>query len=357
MIATELWVLPLTFIFSAWLTPRLAARAGSLLADRPNERSLHSSPMPRTGGAAILASLVIGSVAQRAVELLSGRAAGAEGSYFSMLGAAALPLAAVSMLDDRRGVPVAARLAVHVSVAAAVVSGLGLTVRRVSLPLAGQLPLGVIALPLTVVALVWFLNLYNFMDGMDGLAGSMTVIGCGFLAIAGGLKDHGSLVRLSLLLAAATGGFLLHNLPPAKVFLGDGGSITLGFIVGVLSLVGVRDGVFDPWFPVLAFSPFLFDATYTVLRRLVRGNPPWRAHRDHLYQRAVLSGWSQLRTLRWSVLLMCLAGASGLLYPSRGEAGRLVILLLWGLSYALVVGAVRRLESRIPSDKPAPSRQ
>ncbi len=148
----------------------------------------------------------------------------------------------------------------------------------------------------------------------------------------------------------------MHNLPPAKVFLGDAGSITLGFIVGVLALVGVRDEVFDPWSPALAFSPFLFDATYTFLRRLVWGNLPWRAHRDHLYQRAVLSGWSSPRTLRWSVPLMCLAGASGLLYSSRGEAGRLLILLLWGLFYALVVGAVRRLESRIPPAKAAPIR-
>jgi UDP-N-acetylmuramyl pentapeptide phosphotransferase/UDP-N-acetylglucosamine-1-phosphate transferase len=356
MIAPELWVVPLTFVFSAWLTPRLAARAGSLLLDRPNERSLHSSPIPRTGGAAILASLVLGSLAQIGAEVLSGRAPAGEASFFGMLGAAALPLAAVSFLDDRRGVPVAARLAVHFSVAAVVVVGLGLAVHRIPLHLAGELSLGVLALPLTVVALVWFVNLYNFMDGMDGLAGSMTVIGCGVLALAGTLEAHGSLVRLSLLLAAATGGFLLHNLPPAKVFLGDAGSITLGFIVGVLALVGVRDEVFDPWSPALAFSPFLFDATYTFLRRLVRGNLPWRAHRDHLYQRAVLSGWSPPRTLRWSVLLMCLAGASGLLYSSRGEAGRLLILLLWGLFYAFVAGAVRRLESRIPPAKTAPIR-
>ena len=299
--AADLAILTVVFLASAWLTGRFAAgRIASRILDRPTERSLHAVPLPRTGGVAILASLFAGT-ALMAVWRPAVRATG-----LGWLGVPVLALAAVSLWDDRRGLPPGLRLSVHLVACGIVVRGLDLSVDRIHVPLLGEVRFGVLAFPLTVLALTWFVNLYNFMDGMDGLAGGMTVIGCGFLALAAARAEDPLVVRFCLLVAAAAGGFLLYNRPPAKIFLGDVGSIPLGFLAGVFSLLGIRDGAFDVWFPFLVFSPFLFDATFTLARRIARGEQPWKAHREHLYQRTVLAGWSQRKTLVAACALMAL---------------------------------------------------
>jgi UDP-GlcNAc:undecaprenyl-phosphate/decaprenyl-phosphate GlcNAc-1-phosphate transferase len=297
MVTTAALAMAAAFGVSAWSAVLLSrAGAGSRFLDRPNERSLHQVPVPRTGGLAVLAGLASGAAVLLAVggRVLTGMPADA------WLAGAALALAAVSLLDDWKGISPAIRLAVHLAACAAAALALHLFAPRALFGL------------LAVVALAWFVNLYNFMDGMDGLAGSMTVIGCAVLAIGAGRAGDLRLAIASLVVAAATAGFLVSNLPPARVFLGDVGSIPLGFFCGVLSLTGVSRGDFRPWFPILVFAPFLFDATATLARRLLAGEAPWRAHRDHLYQRLVLKGWSQGRMLAWAVALMLAAGSAAL---------------------------------------------
>jgi UDP-N-acetylmuramyl pentapeptide phosphotransferase/UDP-N-acetylglucosamine-1-phosphate transferase len=142
-----------------------------------------------------------------------------------------------------------------------------------------------------VLWLIAVLNLYNFMDGMDGLAGTQAAgAGC---ALAAGFAAHGhlDLAALALVMAAGSAGFLLHNAPPARIFMGDAGSTFLGFGFAALAITGVARP--DPLpFAVapLALAPFLLDGTFTLFRRLFRGEVIWRAHRTHLYQRAVGSG-------------------------------------------------------------------
>jgi len=298
MVTTAALAVAAAFGVSAWSAVLLCrAGKGSRFLDRPNERSLHQVPVPRTGGLAVLAGLVAGVAVLAALggRVLSGAPADA------YLAGSALTLAAVSLLDDWKGVSPAIRLAVHLAACAAAVLALHLFAARPAL-------YGLVS----VVALAWFVNLYNFMDGMDGLAGSMTVIGCAVLAIGAGRAGDLSLALASLVVSAAAAGFLVFNFPPAEIFLGDVGSIPLGFICGSLSLAGVSRGDFGPWFPILVFAPFLFDATTTLARRLARGEVPWRAHRDHLYQRLVLAGWSQGRTLAWAVAVMVAAGCAAL---------------------------------------------
>jgi UDP-N-acetylmuramyl pentapeptide phosphotransferase/UDP-N-acetylglucosamine-1-phosphate transferase len=262
-----------------WL---LLGRFRTFALDRPNERSLHERPVPRSGGIALLAGVLV-SLAFGAGEL------------WLPIGLA-LALAVLSLLDDLRGLPTAARLAAHLTAAGA---------------LAWYLlsPMHPLELAVLAVAVAWMTNLYNFMDGSDGLAGGMALIGFGAYAVAAGSGGHGALLALTLALAAAALGFLLFNFPPAKIFLGDVGSVPLGFLAGALGLQGWRDDLWPLWFPAVVFAPFIADASATLVRRALRGEKVWQAHREHYYQRLVRLGFGHRGTayVAYALMLICAA--------------------------------------------------
>jgi UDP-N-acetylmuramyl pentapeptide phosphotransferase/UDP-N-acetylglucosamine-1-phosphate transferase len=332
----------LVFLLAYGATRYLCSPAAWLRQlDHPNERSLHAVPTPRTGGLAILGSLMLGFAASQV-----WFADGAEDQVSRWIIGAALLIGAVSFWDDRMGLPPGLRFGVHSAAAVAVVVGTGLTVPQISLPLLGTWVLGLLGPPLAVLFLMWMTNLYNFMDGMDGFAGGMTVVGFGFLAYMALRGGQPGLAALACLIIGATGGFLVYNVPPARIFMGDVGSASLGFLAGALSLKGVQEQAFDFWVPVLIFSPFLVDATMTLLQRLLRGEKVWQAHREHYYQRLVLSGWSHRKTVVVEYLLMLGCGGSAVLYSHAGERGQLGILAGWAVLYVVLARGVSRVEWR-----------
>ncbi len=164
---------------------------------------------------------------------------------------------------------------------------------------------------LTLLLVVWMINLYNFMDGMDGLAGGMAVFGFGALAILGWRGDELAYALTCASIAATAGGFLTANFPPARLFLGDLGSTSLGLLAAALALQGSALELFPLWVAGLAFSPFILDATATLVRRAFRGDRLWQAHRSHHYQRLVLAGWSHRRVMlrAWALMAACAACA------------------------------------------------
>ena len=262
----------------------LVARFARVALDQPNERSLHERPVPRTGGIALLAGAATSVAFGAAALWLPLALAGA--------------LAALSFADDLRGVPTGVRLAAHLA-AASVVVWYWLT------------PMDTWQMALLVLAVAWITNLYNFMDGSDGLAGGMTLIGFGSYALAAALAGHVPLAALSVALAAAAAAFLTLNFPPARIFLGDVGSVPLGFLAAALGVAGWRDDVWPLWFPLLVFGPFIGDATLTLLRRLARGERVWQAHREHYYQRLVRMGAGHRgAALTGYALMLCCAGAA-----------------------------------------------
>ena len=190
------------------------------------------------------------------------------------------------------------------------------------------------------LAIAWATNLYNFMDGADGLAGGMGAIGFAALGIAALDGGEPALATICIALASACAGFLAHNFPPARVFMGDCGAIPLGFLAGALGLHGALIGAWPSWFAPLVFSPFIVDATLTLARRVLRGEPFWRAHRDHGYQRLVLAGWSKRRLAVASWALMLAASASALAARGSGERERCAILFVWLAVYAALATAV-----------------
>jgi UDP-N-acetylmuramyl pentapeptide phosphotransferase/UDP-N-acetylglucosamine-1-phosphate transferase len=339
---------------SWWLTGKLANREAPLLPiDHPNERSLHQIPTPRTGGLAIMMSFVVGLVG-----LAAGGGWPASHESASVWGwststwivGLTLVLAVVSFCDDYRGLPIAVRLASQVAAACIVVIGSRLAPSGIQVPLLGTIEFGWLSLALAIIFLVWMTNLYNFMDGMDGFAGGMTLLGCSLLASLAWQGKHETVLALAALLAGAALGFLIYNFPPARIFMGDVGSVPAGFLIGSLILMGCRDGLFSLWVPLIIFSPFIVDATVTLIRRACCGERLWAAHRNHYYQRVVLLGWGHRKTVLAEYALMMLCGALAWGYQLGDDQGKAAILGAWGalmIVALLSVHLAERLTSRV----------
>lgn len=297
----------LSFLILLALLKSGAARY--LAMDEPNQRSLHTVPVPRVGGIAIvIAALTAWSLHPESKLVLA------------LLTAA---LAVISSVDDRKGLPVVLRLAVHGLVALIVVSDLAVE----NLWLAAGL----------VSYVVWMTNCYNFMDGSDGLAGGMALFGFSAYGVAAYLAGAEALAAMSFAMAAAAGGFLVFNFPPAKVFMGDGGSIPMGFLSASLGLLGWQQGLWPLWFPVFVFSPFVVDAGVTLLRRILRGERVWQAHREHYYQRLIRMGWGHRRTALTEYALMAGVIVSALVALRVSQHYQSLILAGWCALYGAMM--------------------
>ena len=293
--------------------------------DLPGARSLHSAPVPRTGGLALVAAVIAtGALVQ---------VNGGPWPWLETLLAAALCI--VSLIDDKRGLPVTLRLATH-GCAALLYVGILLVQGRgadASLPVWIWLPLAL----LTIVAMT---NFYNFMDGSNGLAGGMALIGFGTFAIAAGAAQPSiallSLALLSLALAGSALGFLLFNWR-GRIFMGDGGSVPLGFLAAGIGLAGWLAGAWTLWFPALVFAPFIVDASVTLLQRWRRGERVSQAHRDHYYQRLVRMGMSHARVALGEYALMLACAAAALALPRFEVIGQALIFATIALPFLLLM--------------------
>jgi UDP-N-acetylmuramyl pentapeptide phosphotransferase/UDP-N-acetylglucosamine-1-phosphate transferase len=342
----------LVFLTSIWLTNRLSSPTSRLrLLDHPNERSLHDTPIPRTGGLAILASLGAGLVLAGSLAFIAGKLQVIETGRIPWFGGMILLIAVVSLWDDWAELPPVVRLGVHGLAAAGMAIGAGLRIDEIGFPVLGARSLGWLAVPVTILFLIWMTNLYNFMDGMDGFASGMAVIGFSFLSFLAWQGGYAFMGLLSLLTVGAAAGFLFYNRPPARIFMGDVGSTLLGFLAGALSVLGIAQKLFDFWVPVLIFSPFIFDATATLLRRALKGEKVWQAHREHYYQRLVLVGWSHRKTVLLEYFLMIACGSSAVGYTKLNEADRLTLLIAWVFIYSGLALGVRLTEQRSKSRK------
>ena len=312
--------------FLTWALLFALLRSGLALriaVDKPNPRSLHRGVVPRIGGLAMTGvALVAMSIIAPSLQVI-------------MVTAVALTL--LFAVDDRRGLSVRTRLCAQIISAA---------VAAYTLQSAAPWWL----MLLIAVATVWSMNLYNFMDGSDGLAGGMTLFGFGAFAIAAATAGAAEMAAACACIAGAALGFLSHNFPPAKVFLGDAGSVPLGFLAAVLGVAGWQQQVWPPWFPVLVFSPFIIDATVTLVRRAVAGKRVWEAHNEHLYQCMVRSGWGHTRTAIAWYAMMALAAGSAIAAVSWPIAWQIALLLAWLALYAVVYASITRLV-RAPADE------
>jgi len=259
----------------------------SSIQDIPNARSLHDRPIPRIGGLALMVGALTGWYLLGCQESV-------------ILYIPVVLLMSLSLLDDLQDLPAKWRLLVHFLVAIGFV-----WVTLGGLPFYWVVLLG--------LSLVWMTNLYNFMDGSNGLAGGMSVIGFGFYALSAYMQGDRYFALMNLVIVASSLVFLRFNFGKAKVFMGDAGSIPLGFLAGAIGLLGWHKYLWPLWFPAVVFLTFIVDATVTLLKRLCRGERIWEAHREHYYQRLIQTGWSHEKTALVEYLLMIVTGNVALL--------------------------------------------
>jgi UDP-N-acetylmuramyl pentapeptide phosphotransferase/UDP-N-acetylglucosamine-1-phosphate transferase len=325
-VAVLLAVLAATGPVLGWLRRRA-------ILDRPVERSAHRVPVPRGGGLALMPVLAL---AWLGLALAGTAPAGAAGAALL----AAL-LALVSWLDDLRGLPVGLRFACH---AAAVLAGLACLPQGAVFQ--GWLP-PLLDRAATALLWVWFVNLFNFMDGIDGITGVETAslgIGLAMSEALGGVAGAGG-AALALSTAAAALGFLRWNWHPARLFLGDVGSVPLGFLLGFLLLGLAAHGL---WAPALILPLYyLADSGLTLAARVLRGERFWQAHRSHFYQRALGSDGDHAAVAR-----LVLAGDAALVLCAALAVARPLPALALALLVVGVLLALMQRRARVPLARP-----
>ena len=303
---------PLLAGFVSAAMTKVLVRTRALPLDTPNQRSLHAVPIPRTGGIAIILGIIAAACWLHA-------------SLALLVPAGSLAIA--SYLDDRYALPASLRLAVHL-----IAVGVFLWLNDAPVSAAMFITL--------VLAVGWITNLFNFMDGSDGLAGGMAVIGFGSYGLAAWLSGDAHLSLLALSIAAAAAGFLIFNFYPAKIFMGDVGSIPLGFLAGSVGIAGWLQNLWPLWFPLVVFAPFIVDASLTLVRRLIRGERAWEAHRKHYYQRLILAGWSHRNTAVSEYALMLTCSAAAILCLRASPAVQMIVIGTLVVVFAVAMRAI-----------------
>lgn len=267
------------------------------------------------------------------------------GIELAWLAGSAFAVAGVSFLDDWLSLPSGLRIIVHF-VAAGLLLWAGFGLDSIVLPGTVWVLPAPLMIALSLLFIAWMVNLYNFMDGMDGFAGGMAVIGFGTFALLGWLGGQASFVALNLIVAAAAAGFLVWNFPPARIFMGDVGSSFLGFLAAAFMLWADRADIFPLWVGALVFSPFIVDATVTLIKRILRGERVWEAHKTHYYQRLAELGWGHRRTVLWEYGLMLLCAASAIAALRLASTAQWGVIALWLAAYLAIALAVHQLEAR-----------
>jgi UDP-GlcNAc:undecaprenyl-phosphate/decaprenyl-phosphate GlcNAc-1-phosphate transferase len=337
-----------------WLTlfPLRAYLERSRVLDVPNERSSHRRPTPRGGGLVIVGVVLAGwllyGIFTPSVPWLT----------LATFAFASSLIAAISWADDIRSLPARVRFAVQSLGAILAMMSFGLW-ETLTVPGLGAIPLGWLGLPVTFLWIVGVTNAYNFMDGIDGIAGSQALVaGIGW-ALLGWLSGLPILSVLGLLVAANSLGFLMHNWSPARIFMGDVGSAFLGYTFALLPLMMksfsrseiVSDRAF--FTGILMLWPFVADTAFTMVRRLRLGQNIFAAHRMHLYQRLITLGFSH-RSVTMCYAALALAGvifAVGWSIEATVSVASAPVILLLGLALWAFIAIQERREAITPSSE------
>ena len=327
-------------VVAAVLTHLILRSGVSFAMDAPDtRRKFHAKPISRLGGAPIFAALALGMVFAAWKGLLSWE------PWFPVILCNVL-IFSVGFVDDLKPLGAKVKLAGQIG-AAMILYALGQSIDVLSNPFGdGKLDLGWLALPVTIAWLVSIPNIVNLIDGMDGLAGGFGMFLCLTLAVIGHYGAQPAVMAISLTMAGALAGFLIFNLPPAKIFLGDGGAYLVGFFVASVGLVSSNKGsiIGALLVVVIALGVPILDTLFAILRRSIRGVPVFSADAEHIHHRLILLGYSKGRALAvmYAVcVVLSLAGISilmtkGLALPVAGA-----LLFLLAVAAARYLGYIR----------------
>lgn len=287
----------------------LRTRLSKLAIDKPNARSLHKGEVPRIGGGAIIGAVLVSWLWL---------------SWQPLWCAFILVLMLLFFLDDIFDLPASIRFVVQ----------LLLSYFYTKYLLGYESSLHIV---LMVLLITWAMNLYNFMDGSDGLSGGMSAIGFFFYALVAMLKGDANFAVLALCITSSSIAFLIFNFQPARIFMGDMGSIPLGFLMASMGAYGYQHSLWPAWFPFIVFSPFIVDATVTLIKRILKREMIWKAHRSHYYQRLIQMGWGHRKTAIAEYILMIVAGLAALALLNHGMLIITLSLALLGAVFLIVM--------------------
>ena len=330
-----LWLFFLLSVLIAYVVTKVSItfslRRGAL--DVPNLRSSHSQPVPRLGGIGILVALVLSLAAVGLMRMLGWVEYSVFTRDIALILLAGTGMAVTGLYDDFHGMRPATKFLLQL-VLAGIVVALGMRIENVAVLNWGPFALGVLAFPLTIIWAAGFANIFNFMDGINGLAAVTGAVYSGFFFVFAWLQGTPELAATAVVVAGSCLGFLFHNFPKARTFMGDTGSLLLGM---VLALLVVRIAQKSPnpaslMGLLLVCSVYLWDSGFTLLRRVRRGENIFQAHRSHLYQRLAQLGLSHARITGLYLVLHLLMGSLGLAYVRSPNAMRAVILVFAGLT-------------------------
>jgi len=311
------------------------------LLDKPNERSSHKSPTPRLGGIGIGLGLLVAMLVTWAINDYTD-------TWLPVSMLAFLGIAGLGLLDDLRPLRASVRLILQL-VVVSIYCCVEPCPSNLEIPIFGSCQLGWVAVPFSVLWITWMINLFNFMDGIDGIAAAQTIVSSMALLSIVQSGDLAIPVLLVGIVGSATG-FLCHNFPPATIFMGDVGSTALGFILAAVinHTIVAQSPRFTLVSGCLVVLPFLFDATFTLVRRMLTGQKWYAAHRSHVYQRPQNWGWSHRRTTLVASTVMVLCAALGVVHY-RCQGGFRDAIALAGFSLVAGVAAlVLRQDARFP---------
>lgn len=293
----------------------LLSKAGKAEQDISKDAPLIDGPLPRIGGVGLLAGILAGWALM--LKLL--------------VWWVVLPLVllfAVSLVAEIKGLSMKKQIWAHIVAALVLAFGSGILVSYPALAVA------------MLLATVWMTNLFHLMDGSDGLAGGMAFFGFTMYGAASLMHGEDSLAMINFSVSAASLGFLFHNFHPAKVVMGNAGSIPLGFLAAAMGVWGWQLDAWPAWFPALVFSPFIVDATVTVIKRSLSGVKVIDAHGEHYYQRMIRMGWGQRNVAFVEYGLMFAAGASAIWAERQSSAAPWGVILSWGVVFAVAMFAL-----------------
>ncbi len=352
------------FVLAALLTPlaaRFAVAVGAV--DRPRDRGLATGETPLLGGLAILAGVLVAS----ALFLNLG---GDIGERMQGILAGGVLIALVGALDDRFDLAPAVKLLGQIAAAAIPVAA-GVEVTNITLPFVGAVDLGDAGAPLTVLGLVFVMNVVNFSDGIDGLAAGVCAISAIAFSVIAFDLERGTAATLAAITAGGAAGFLVHNFPPAKVFMGDTGANLLGLLLGCVAVEGAvkTQAILALVFPLVVLAVPFLDTAFVVLKRMKYGRPVYVADQNHFHHRFDRIGFSRRRTVlylyAWTIGVAAFAVALRFVpYSQDGgvlNLGWSIVMVLIGLLvlaasvylvYVLEILKFRRLrESRLRRDR------
>ncbi|MGC4377990.1 MraY family glycosyltransferase [Fictibacillus sp. Mic-4] len=307
-----------SFLTVILVTPFIIRIARLLNAtDKPNHRKVHDKVMPRWGGIGIFAGVLVGYFLSGLYHIqLTGIIIGA------------VLILIIGVLDDKYTLSAKAKLLGQFC-AAVIVASTGLNVDLITIPLIGQFQLGSLDFIATIVWIITITNIINLIDGLDGLAAGVSVIITSTIAFIAGTHGHMLIVAMSVILIGSTLGFLVYNFHPAKIFMGDAGSLFLGYSISIISLLGLYKSVtlFSFVVPIIILGVPVFDTLYAIVRRIANRKPIAAPDKGHLHHRLLKMGFSHQATVLMIYALSIIFSAAAVLFQATSLWGSITIVI------------------------------